>query len=50
MSLQKFSVVSGFLNMLYGKKRKPRISGNQQKAFKIKGVPSVNSLPLLENC
>ena len=33
MSLWKFSVVSGFSNMLYGKKRKPGNAGNQQKAF-----------------
>ena len=29
----KFSVVSGFSNLLYGKKRKPQNAGNQQKAF-----------------
>ena len=29
----KLSVVSGFSNMLYGKKRKPGNAGNQQKAF-----------------
>ena len=29
----KFSVDSGFLNELYGKKRKPGNAGNQQKAF-----------------
>ena len=33
MSSSKFSVVSLFLNMLYGKKRKPRNNGNRQKAF-----------------
>ena len=33
MSLWKFSVVSEFLNMLYGKKQKPGNTGNQQKAF-----------------
>ena len=31
--LWKFSVVSGFLNMLYGKKRKPGNAESQQKAF-----------------
>ena len=49
MSLQKFSVVSGFSNMLYSKKRKPGNAGNQQKAFEIKRAPSVKGLPLLEN-
>ena len=29
----KLSVVSGFSNMLYGKKRKPGNAGNWQKAF-----------------
>ena len=29
----KFSVDSGFLNDLYGKKRKPGNTGNQQKVF-----------------
>ena len=29
----KFSVDSEFSNMLYGKKRKPGIAGNQQKTF-----------------
>ena len=29
----KFSVDSGFSNEVYGKKRKPRNAGNQQKAF-----------------
>ena len=29
----KFSVDFAFSNMLYGKKRKPRNAGNQQKAF-----------------
>ena len=29
----KFSVYSGFSNGFYGKKRKPRKAGNQQKAF-----------------
>ena len=50
MSLQKLSAVSGFSNMLYGKKPKPGNAENQQKAFRIKRAPSVNGLPLLENC
>ena len=29
----KLSVDSGFSNVFYGKKRKPRNTGNQQKAF-----------------
>ena len=29
----KLSVDSGFSNVFYGKKRKPRNAGNQQKAF-----------------
>ena len=29
----KFSMDSGFLNMVYGKKRTPGNTGNQQKAF-----------------
>ena len=29
----KFSVDSGFSNMLYGKRQKPGNAGNQQKAF-----------------
>ena len=29
----KFSMDSGFSNELHGKKRKPRNTGNQQKAF-----------------
>ena len=29
----EFFVVSGFLNMLYGKKREPGNVGNQQKAI-----------------
>ena len=33
IKLSKLSVVSVFSNMLYGKKRKPRNAGNQQKAF-----------------
>ena len=36
MSLRKFSVVSGFSNMPYGKKRKPGNAGNQEKAFLMK--------------
>ena len=39
MSLWKFSVVSVFSNMLYGKKREPGNAGNQQKAFLIKNHP-----------
>ena len=50
MSLYKFSIVSGFSNVLYGKKQKPRKAQNQQKAFKIKKALSINGLPLLENC
>ena len=38
-------MVSRFSNMLYGKKRKPGNTGNQQKAFEIKRTPSVNFLP-----
>ena len=33
MSLWEFSVVSGFSNMLSGKKQKPRNAGNWHKAF-----------------
>ena len=33
MSSWKFSVVSGFSNMLSGKKQKPGNAGNWQKAF-----------------
>ena len=29
----RFSVDSAFLNMLYGKKRKPGNAGNQRKTF-----------------
>ena len=36
MSFWNISVVSGFLNMLYGKKRKPRNAVHQQKAFYMK--------------
>ena len=50
MSLKKFSMVSAFSNVLYGKIRKLENAGNQQKAFYIKKAPSVNLLPLLENC
>ena len=32
MTLWRFSVVSGFSNMLYGKKRKPGNAGNQQSS------------------
>ena len=35
--------------MLYGKKRKPGNTENQQKAYQIKIAPSVTGLPLLEN-
>ena len=34
----KFSVDSGFSNEFYGKKRKPRNAGNQQKAFQMKNT------------
>ena len=43
-------MISGFLNVLYGKKQKPGNAGNQQKVFKVKKAPSSNDLPLLENC
>ena len=33
MSLYKFSVVSGFSNMLHPKKQKTGYAGNKQKAF-----------------
>ena len=36
IKLSKFSVLSAFSNMLYGKKRKPGNAGNQQKAFYIR--------------
>ena len=42
MSLSKFSVVSAFLNMLNGKKRKLGNSGNQQKKFLNQKTPIVN--------
>ena len=41
---RKFSVDSAFFTMLYGKKRKPGNTGNQQKAFYIQKPPSVNGL------
>ena len=47
MSLCKFSVDSGFSNMLYGKKQKPRNAGNRQKAVSIKKHP--DTLLLLQN-
>ena len=50
ISLSKFSVVSVFSNMHYGKKQKPGNAGNRQKAFKVNKVHSFNGLPLLKNC
>ena len=48
----KLSVVSGFSNMLYGKKQKPGNAGNAgngHKAFQVNKAASINGLPLLEN-
>ena len=42
MRLWKFSVVSSFSNMFYGKKRKSGNAGNQHKAFYIKKTPAIN--------
>ena len=34
-----FSLDSGFSNILYGKKQKPRCNRNQEKALQIKKYP-----------
>ena len=50
MSWMEFSVIYGFLNMLYGKKQNLEMPEINRKLFKSKKAPSVNLLLLLENC
>ena len=46
----KFSVDSGFSNKPYDEKRKHGNAGNQHQGFLNQKAPSVNALPLLQNC
>ena len=46
----EFSVIYGFLNMLYGKKQNLEMPEINRKLFKSKKAPTVNLLLLLENC
>ena len=45
----KFSMDSGFSNMLCGKKQKLRHAGNQRESFLNQKALGVNYLPLLQN-
>ena len=46
----KFSIDSGFLNELYGKKKTTWKHQKSTENFLNKKAPSVNALPLLQNC